>query len=196
MTRIDRRLITAVLFGAAAGSVVPATVAGAHGGDSGHVADGLLHPLLGVDHILAMVTVGIVAVLLVRPVLVPAAFLTAMAVGGALGIAGQSLPFAETAIALSVVALGGALAAGRLTWSVPALGLVALAGFAHGHAHGVEAPAAAHPAVYVAGFLVATAALHCSGVVVGFAVRHRPATRTVIGAGVLGAGVALLAGVA
>jgi urease accessory protein len=195
MTRVDRRVGAAVFVGVVGSVSMTAGPAAAHVGRSDLLGDGFLHPLLGVDHLLAMVTVGLVAVFLVRPVRVPATFLAAMASGGALGIAGMSLPFGETAIALSVVALGGALVASRAIRPGAAVGLVAVAGFVHGHAHGIEAPSTAHPAIYVTGFLLATAALHFAGVGVGFGIRNRPGTRAAIGAGVLGAGIGLVVGV-
>jgi urease accessory protein len=76
-----------------------------------------------------------------------------------------------------------------------ALGLVAIAGLAHGHAHGVEAPSAAHPLAYVGGFVLATVLLHAFGVAVGFGIRQRPAVRATIGTLVATAGVGLIVGV-
>ena len=100
----------------------------------GHITTGLdngfMHPFLGPDHLLAMVAVGILAVTLKRALLVPATFVVAMVVGGALGMTGVSLPLTETTIVLSVVALGGALVAGQLVRPEVALGLVAIAGIA------------------------------------------------------------------
>jgi urease accessory protein len=191
----DRRLRAAIMAGAVL-SVLNVLPAAAHTDQStSGLGSGLTHPLLGVDHLFAMVTVGILAVTLGRPIAVPATFLAAMTVGGAVGLAGLALQFGEAAIALSVMALGAALIAGRAVHPNFAVSLVALAGFVHGHAHGMEAPAAAHPVMYVAGFVVATATLHLSGVTAGFVVRHRPATRATIGALVFGAGVGLVAGV-
>lgn len=182
--------------GSLVGMAVAATPAAAHTGDSAAgLWSGAAHPILGLDHVFAMVAVGIVAAVLARPVAVPAAFLGAMTVGGALGLAGMPLPAGETAIALSVVVLGAALVAGATMRAEAALALVGLAGFAHGHAHGLEAPAAAHPAVYVVGFLVATAALHAAGVGAGMGVRRHAALRTTVGALVMGAGVGLVTGV-
>jgi urease accessory protein len=106
----------------------------------------------------------------------------------------MALPGGETAIAISVVALGAALIAGRAVRPAAALALIGVAGFVHGHAHGAEAPSAAHPVVYVAGFVVATASLHLAGVAVGSIVRSRVATRAAVGAIVLGAGTGLVAG--
>jgi urease accessory protein len=154
-----------------------------------------MHPLLGIDHLLAMVAVGILAAVVRRPVLVPGAFLAAMAAGGLLGIAGTRLPFGETLVAASVLALGLALVAGRSMRHGAAIGLFAVAGLVHGHAHGLEAPSAGHPAAYVLGFLLATATLHATGAGVGYAVGMRPRSRALIGSIVVGSGTALLAGV-
>ena len=184
-----------VWVGALVGVLSVAAPASAHTGQElDAVWSGLLHPVLGLDHLLAIVTVGTLAYVLGRDVALPGAFVGAMALGGALGIAGVTVPFGEAAVAVSVLALGGALVAGAAMRRGPALALVALAGLAHGHAHGLEAPAAAHPAVYVAGFVAATVALHGAGWLVGSAVHRRPAVRTAMGAAVLGAGAGLAVG--
>jgi len=149
-----------------------ATAAQAHtgaGGASG-LTQGLLHPLGGLDHVLAMVGIGALAFFLGGRALwlVPASFLGMMAVGGALGFAGFGLPFIEVGIALSVVAIGAALTLGL---SLPLAGAMALAGgFAvfHGLAHGAEMPAMASGLGYGLGFLAATAALHGLGLALGF----------------------------
>lgn len=183
------------MVGAVAGTVLTATPVLAHTGrGTAGLWDGLTHPILGIDHVVAMVTVGILAMTLARPLAAPGAFLGAMVVGGALGIAGMPLPAGELAIALSVALLGAALIAGQAVRPAWAVGLIGAAGFVHGHAHGVEAPSAAHPVVYVAGLVVATAALHLAGVALGFFVRSRAATRAALGAVVLGAGAGLVAG--
>jgi urease accessory protein len=135
-----------------------------HGADG--FAHGFAHPLGGLDHVLAMVAVGLYAALLGGRALwlIPAAFVGMMAVGGALGVAGIALPFTEVAIALSVVALGLAI---TLRAEVPVIVAMALAGaFAifHGHAHGAEMPVDASGLEYAAGFIVATALLHVVGI--------------------------------
>ncbi|CAA7618878.1 HupE/UreJ family protein [Magnetospirillum sp. UT-4] len=136
---------------------------GAHG--AGLVA-GFAHPVGGLDHLLAMVTVGLWAVQAGgRAVwLMPLAFLAAMVAGGALGMAGIGLPAVELAILASVVLLGTVVAL-KLKPALP-LGMAVVAALAifHGHAHGAEMPAAAAPVLYGAGFLVATGLLHAAGV--------------------------------
>lgn len=138
-------------------------------GDTGGFAHGFMHPIGGLDHVLAMVAVGLYAALLGGRALwlVPATFIGVMAIGGALGIAGYPLPYTEVGIALSVVVLGLAVA---LRISLPVLAAMALVGvFAifHGLAHGAEMPQDASGYVYAAGFLLATGFLHCAGIAIG-----------------------------
>lgn len=187
---------TLLIAAATLGSIAASSPVFAHTGHSTNgLWAGLSHPLLGVDHIFAMVTVGVLAAVLGRAIAVPSAFLGAMVIGGAAGIAGMPLPGGEAAIAVSVVALGAALIAGTALHPGAALGLVALAGAVHGHAHGLEAPQAAHPVVYVIGFVVATAVLHIAGVAIGLGARRRNPVRASMGTAVLGVGLGLLVGV-
>jgi len=165
-------------------------------GDAGF-ALGLLHPPSGLDHVLAMVAVGLYAALLGGRALwrVPASFVAMMVVGGALGMAGIALPYTEAAIALSVIVLGLAVA---LRLSVPTLAAMALVGaFAifHGHAHGVEMPQAASGYAFAAGFVLATALLHGAGIALGLAA-GRLADRGGWRAAQLAGGAMALAGVA
>jgi urease accessory protein len=155
-------------------------------------AHGLMHPLGGLDHVLAMVAVGLYAALLGGRALfmVPATFVGVMAFGGTLGAAGFPLPYTEIGIAGSVVVLGLTVA---LRVSLPTVAAMALAGvFAifHGHAHGAEMPQGA--LVYAAGFLLATAALHCAGIAIGLAAGKLGGRRIAQAAG----GAMALAGVA
>lgn len=141
-----------------------------HGGTSGFL-HGFSHPLGGLDHVLAMVAIGLYAAMIGGRALwlVPGTFVTVMALGGALGMAGYALPYTEFGIALSVIVLGLAVA---LRIGVPTLAAMALAGlFAifHGHAHGAEMPQDLSGYEYAAGFLLATALLHAVGVALGFA---------------------------
>ena len=164
------------------------------GGGIDGLWNGLIHPFTGLDHVLAMVTVGVLAMTMARPFAAPGVFLGGMALGGALGIAGVSTPAAEMAIALSVVALAMVLIAGSHLGSSVVFALVGAAGLAHGHAHGSEAPAAIHPLIYIAGFVLATAALHLSGVGLGSIVRDRAPARASLGGLLLCAGAGLTAG--
>lgn len=138
------------------------------GGSSGF-SSGLLHPWGGLDHLLAMLAVGLwAAQLRGRAIwLVPLSFLVAMAVGGWLGQAGWGVPFVEQGIAASVFLLGLAIAfAVRLPWGVPAVLVAAFALF-HGSAHGAEIPAGAMWLGYAGGFLISTALLHALGLGLG-----------------------------
>ena len=191
------RLICAVSLLLAA-MVAPALAHTGAGSVSGFAA-GLHHPLGGLDHLLAMVAVGILAAQLGGRALwaVPAAFVGMMLVGGLAAMAGIGLPLVELGIVGSVVILGAVIALGR---RLPLAGAVALAGVLavfHGHAHGLEMPAAASGLAYAAGFALATAGLHAAGIGLGLATRRLGegvgrAVMRIGGAGVAAAGVALL----
>ena len=167
-------------------------------GLAGGLLTGFLHPLSGIDHLLAMVAVGIWGATLGRPLVwaLPVAFPMLMVVGGVLGIANVPLPYVETGIAVSVVVLGLAIAA---AWRAPvgvALAIVALFGVFHGFAHGKELPEAAAPAAYAAGFVVSTGLLHLSGVAIGL-LQGLPRGRQMLRASgglIAAAGVWILAG--
>ncbi len=170
-------------------------------GEANGFAHGFVHPIGGIDHVLAMLAVGVYAAFLGGRALwlVPLSFVLMMAAGGALGIAGIALPSTETAIAVSVVVLGLALA---LQLSLPAVAAMAFVGvFAifHGHAHGAEMPDADSGLAYGAGFSVATALLHVLGIGLGLAMglfgQDRARRVAQIAGGLMTvAGVGLLAG--
>jgi urease accessory protein len=178
--------------------VSPAFAHTALGGTSG-VAHGLMHPIGGVDHVLAMVAVGLFAALLSgRAVgLVPAAFLGMMAAGGALGIAGISLPFVEVGIGVSVIALGAAIAL-RVNPSVVAtMGFVGFFAIFHGYAHGAEMPGTTSGLAYGIGFIVATIILHIVGIGLGLGIEQfgrwrAPKVVRAAGGAIAAAGVVLL----
>lgn len=174
------------------------TAAFAHPGDHSHVgfAAGFAHPLTGIDHLLAMVAVGLWASQLGGRALwlLPLTFPVVMAAGAALGFGGVALPWVEIGITASVLVLGAAVA---LTWrptlaaSLPLVGLFALL---HGYAHGVELPAQTSALGYCAGFVAATLVLHLAGLAVGLAANRLPvrfAARTAGGA-IAAVGAALL----
>lgn len=138
-------------------------------GDTHGFALGVLHPLLGVDHVLAMIASGLFAAHLGGRALwlVPLAFMGVMAGGGLLGMNGFEIPFGEAGIALSVIVLGLGV---TMQISVPTAAAMALVGvFAvfHGHAHGLEMPADAGGLGYAAGFVLATGLLHAVGITFG-----------------------------
>lgn len=159
-------------------------------------AHGFAHPVGGLDHVLAMVAVGLFAANLGGRALwaVPLAFVAMMAAGGALGVQQIALPYVETGIALSVVALG-LLVAFQVRWPVvAAAGLAALFAVFHGHAHGAEMPLDASGAAYAGGFMLATALLHIAGIGLGFLAGSQKRLVQLGGSGMALAGVALLAG--
>jgi urease accessory protein len=163
------------LAAAAAFSVLAApALAHSGGAATSGLAAGLAHPMAGLDHVLAMLAVGMLgAVLGGRAVVaIPASFLAAMMAGGALGLVGIALPFVEAGILLSVVALGAAVALARP--GAASLACVLTAGFAlfHGHAHGTEAPVVASGVSYVLGFAAATALMHAAGILAAIGARR------------------------
>ena len=183
---------------AAVASAVFSTAAFAHVGDHSHMsfAEGALHPFTGLDHVLAMVAVGLWASQLGGRALwlLPLTFPAVMAVGAALGISGVALPWVEIGIAGSVMVLGAVVALAlrpSLAISVPLIGAFALL---HGYSHGVELPPSASALSYGAGFIVATLALHAVGIATGLIAGRLPvrsAARTAGGA-IAALGVVLL----
>jgi urease accessory protein len=155
--------------------VLCAAPAVAHtGGDVvGGFLGGFFHPLFGLDHIVAMVAVGLWGAFLGAPAiwLLPIAFPLVMAVGGAIGILGIPIPSVETGVALSAVFLGAMVAfAARPPLWIAAVLVGAFAIF-HGHAHGAELPAGADAIAFSTGFVVATGLLHVAGIVCGLLAR-------------------------
>lgn len=154
--------------------LITAAAAEAHTGVGSTMgfAHGFGHPFSGLDHILAMVAVGLFAANLGGRALwlVPLSFVSMMVVGGALGITGVNLPFVEIGIAASVIVLGLAVA---MQWNLPVAGAMALVGFFalfHGHAHGAEMPTDASGLAYGVGFVLATAILHLIGIGLGLGI--------------------------
>jgi urease accessory protein len=145
----------------------PALAHPGHESDAGSLVAGLAHPLLGVDHVLAMVAVGLWAAFLgARAVwMVPAAFLLGMAGGFALAMAGIGLPMAEPGIAASVLVLGVLIAAAVRLPLTPSMLLVSLFAVLHGHSHGVELSGDA--LAFSLGFIAATILLHGAGIGLG-----------------------------
>lgn len=153
-------------------------------GLAGGFVSGFAHPVLGWDHVVAMVAVGLWGAFLGAPAMwiLPVVFPLVMAFGGALGVLGVGLPAVEIGIAGSAVVLGllVALAARPPLWLAAAI-VGAFAVF-HGHAHGSELPVAADPLAYAAGFVIATGLLHLCGVGFGLLARW-PAGRYAVRAG-------------
>lgn len=179
----------AFLTGALALSTTPLFAAE---GSSGLVS-GLLHPVLGFDHLLAMVAVGLLSVQLgTKHVLaLPAAFVAFLAIGGLLGLMGIGLPAVEGIIAFSVFALGLTIAIRANIGVMLAYPMVAIFAMFHGHAHGMEVPTLQSPTSFVIGFMLASAGLHLLGVGIGSVVRSER-TRALLGAGCAGIGIHML----
>lgn len=172
-----------------------AGTASAHTGGHGLTGfvSGLSHPLLGLDHLLAMIAIGLWAAQQGGRAVwaVPAAFVGTMVLGGVLALSGLALPQVETGIAASVLVLG-LLIAMRRQWTVTA-GMTIAAGFAlfHGYAHGLEMPQAASPVLYALGFVLTTAFLHGVGISGSLIGRH---AMQVAGAAIAASGLVMLFG--
>ena len=136
---------------------------------------GALHPLTGIDHLLAMLAVGLWAAQLRQraALMLPALFPVAMVAGAALAFAGIALPAVEPVIALSVIVLGAAIVAGLQLPLAAGGAMIALFAVAHGYAHGAELPAGANVAGYAAGFIGSTICLHLAGLFLGLADQRR-----------------------
>jgi urease accessory protein len=159
-------------------------------GQAAGFVTGFLHPISGLDHVLAMVAVGLWGAQLGAPAiwLLPVTFPIVMALGGLLGLLGVPLPGVEVGIAASAVLLGGAVMTER---RVPVYAAAILVGFFavfHGHAHGTELPPGQSGLLYSLGFVVATGCLHAIGIAIG-AIHRWPAGRIVLR--VAGGGVGL-----
>ena len=167
-----------------------------HGAGTGGIGWGLAHPFTGLDHILAMIAVGLWAVQLGRRALwlLPLSFVSAMAAGAALGMGGVSLPFVEPAILASGIVLGALVAfATRLPLGASAA-LVAVAALFHGQSHGSEMPADASGFLAALGFVIATAMLHASGILAGLMLQGIAQQRIIRAAGVAILSTAVLLG--
>lgn len=176
------------------GLLISSTAAAHLGHEHGGMVAGIAHPFLGLDHVLAMLAVGMWAAQIGGRAVwaVPLAFVTMMGGGGLLAIAGVALPAVEAGIAASVLVLGLLVAlAVRLPLAAGAVLTGAFALF-HGHAHGSELPAMVSPVAYAAGFLLATCLLLTTGIVAGRAL-DLPRLK-MAGACITIAGAALVAG--
>jgi urease accessory protein len=176
-------------FAASFAMLALADAAAAHTGTglAGGLSAGLLHPFAGVDHLLAMIAVGLWGAVLGRPLVValPVIFPAVMAIGGVLGIVGVPLPPVEIGIAISVLVLGSLIAGAVRAPVWLACVITALFAIFHGYAHGQELPSAADPVGYSLGFVLATGLLHVLGIGLGL-LNTQPAgvttTRTMGGA--------------
>jgi urease accessory protein len=161
--------------------------AGAHveSGQAGGFLSGLSHPVSGLDHVVAMIAVGLWGAQLGMPALwvLPVAFPMLMAFGGMLGLIGAPLPGVEIGIALSAVVLGAlVLGRARLPLAV-AVAVVAFFAVFHGHAHGTELQAGQNAMLYSLGFVIATGLLHAVGIAIGLIQRWDLGRQALRGAG-------------
>ncbi len=162
---------------AAAFALVPA-LASAHPGHPGHdqssFTSGLLHPVLGMDHLLAMVAVGLWAMQLGGRArwAVPATFVSVMLLGGFAGVGGFVVPYLEQGILASVLILGLLIVMAARVPMVASMGLVAAFALLHGVAHGAEMPVGANGLAYGAGFAATTVVLHGCGLLGGDLLRN------------------------
>jgi urease accessory protein len=137
---------------------------------------GFLHPLTGWDHLLAMFAVGLWATQHRGRALwmIPLSFVTVMALGGILGVAGVYMPGAELAIAISVLVLGGLVATTTQFRPSLSMSIVAIFALFHGYAHGVEMPLSVSALPFSMGFVLGTAMLHGLGIATGLALQEQP----------------------
>lgn len=190
MSRLIAALLLALLAPAAA-------LAHAQEGTAEGLLDGLMHPVVGPEHLVAMVAVGLWGAQLGQPLLValPIAFPMMMTVGALMAVAGVALPGTALGVAVSAVALGVIVYVG---WRAPVWAAVALVGgFAlfHGYSHGAALPQARDPLAFGVGFVVATGLLHAVGIGVGEIARAMPAGHALMRVcGVVVAGVGALFG--
>jgi urease accessory protein len=198
--RFSRTASLAALSAGVLALLLAAPAAEAHVGvgATAGFAHGFTHPFLGLDHVCAMLAVGLWAAQRGGRArwLLPLTFVAVMAVGGAAGMLGLALPFAEQGIVASVLVLGVLVAAAaRLPLAAGAL-LVGVFAFFHGHAHGAEMPATALGLAYGAGFMLATALLHVCGIALAMALARQSHPRWVryAGAAIAACGAALLIG--
>ncbi len=164
-----------------------ATAANAHSGEGINTgfASGFWHPILGWDHVVAMVAVGLWGAFLGQPAIwvLPVVFPLVMAIGGALGIIGMPLPAVETGIALSGVVLGLLIAFAVKAPIWVAAVIVGTFAIFHGHAHGTEFPDQFNAYGYAIGFVIGTGLLHLAGIAFGALTRMEVGRVAVRGAG-------------
>ena len=158
---------------------------------------GFWHPVLGFDHLLAMVAVGIISTLIGgRAIyLVPMAFVSVMFIGSLFGYYHLTFVYDEIGIAISVILLGFFIAYGKRTSLVLGMVFVAFFAFFHGHAHGVEIPNVSSVPMYMSGFVLATILLHITGVGIGIGgekIKHGKILVSHLGSAITGIGVYIL----
>jgi urease accessory protein len=189
---------TKVIIGLAGILVLTSGNVSAHtfGAEGAGFADGLVHPFIGIDHLLAMIAVGIWAAQLGGRALwqVPLAFVAVMAGGAGLAQWGLGLSLAEGMIAVSVLVFGLMVAGSVRVSAAVSVMVVSIFALFHGYAHGLEMPQAGAPLAYASGFILATACLHLIGIGLGMSLNRMQALSRLGGAAIAATGVYLLAG--
>ena len=176
MRKFDRyRVLVAI------GAAVPSAVF-AHGGlgESHDLLHGFMHPIGGLDHVLAMVAVGVTAAQLGGRALwaVPLSFVAMMAIAAAIGMFALALPGIEAGIALSVIVLGAVISLRVKLPVILAAAIVAVFAVFHGYSHGLEMAVARSGVAFGLGFVAATALLHLTGIGLGLMVGRMALTRS------------------
>jgi urease accessory protein len=182
---MSRRVVAGLLVAIAAMVLMQPTFAHEQVAAGGGLVRGFLHPVTGIDHLIAMVAVGIWGAQLGAPAIwvLPITFPIVMAIGGVLGVLRIPLPIPEVVIGLSALILGAAVATRlRLPFAAAAV-VVAMFAIFHGHAHGAELPSSANPLAYGVGFVVATGLLHLCGIMIGTLTRWPAGERLIQGLG-------------
>jgi len=156
-------------------------------GASGGFLAGVAHPVSGLDHVLAMIAVGLWGAQLGKPALwlLPVVFPMMMAGGGMLGLMGIPLPGVEIGIAISAIVLGAMVFAEAKPALAVSLAIVAFFAIFHGHAHGTELPAGQSGLLYSIGFVAATGCLHGVGISIGMIHRWNTGRLALRGAGAM-----------
>ena len=156
---------------------------------------GFVHPVTGIDHVLAMIAVGVLAALYGGRALwlVPLSFVAAMAIAGVIGMAGIVIPVAEVGIGVSVVVLGLAIAFQLRPPTFVAMAVVGFFALFHGYAHGAELPDGITGLSFALGFLFATALLHGTGVGLALLMQRQASSRRLLQ---VGGGAMALVGIA
>jgi urease accessory protein len=196
------RLPRLALLSLALATLPTAAYAHTGAGDTNSFVHGFTHPVGGLDHVLAMVAVGLLAARLGGKTLwlVPLSFVTMMILGGIAGASGVGLPFVELGISGSILVLGFVIALGGQLPTALAMALVGFFGIFHGHAHGTEMPVDAQGFAYGAGFVLATALLHASGLALGLGADRLAGAWSarasrIAGSAMAAAGIGIMAGV-
>lgn len=188
--------ITAALSALFLAGTAQAHTFGAHGAG---FAAGFAHPFIGLDHLLAMLAVGVWAAQLGGRAIwrVPLAFMAMMLLGSALALGSLPLPAVETGVASSILVLGLLIAVAARFPLVVSMLLVGAFALFHGHAHGQELPQAASASLYSLGFLLATGLLHATGAGLGIVLGRGISADwvRVMGGGIVVAGLVLWVGV-